>query len=145
VVPDGPYYSAVGNHNDSLGFATFRWQGRWTNALASGNWNHALVMNFKAGYKDTTTTVDALDDAGNVTGQEDIRLDVGTYVTFDWQSNWAFRKDMVLSVGILNVFDRDPPLSISTGGANRGQQFGYDDRYYDPRGRTFYTNFSYKF
>jgi len=102
-------------------------------------------MNFKAGYKDTTTTVDALDDAGNVTGQEDIRLDVGTYVTFDWQSNWAFRKDMVLSVGILNVFDRDPPLSISTGGVNRGQQFGYDDRYYDPRGRTFYTNFSYKF
>jgi iron complex outermembrane receptor protein len=52
---------------------------------------------------------------------------------------------MVLSVGLLNVFDRDPPLSISTGGANRGQQFGYDDRYYDPRGRTFYTNFSYKF
>jgi iron complex outermembrane receptor protein len=145
VVPDGPYYSPIGNHNDSLGFTTFRWQGRWTNALASGNWNHALVMNFKAGYKDTTTTVDIVDDAGNVTGSEDIRFKVGTYVTFDWQSRWAFRKDMLLSVGLLNVFDRDPPLSISTGGSNRGQQFGYDDRYYDPRGRTFYADFSYKF
>ena len=141
----GSYYSPIGNHSDNLGYATFRWQGRWANSLSTGNWNHVVNMNFKAGYKDTTTTVDALDDAGNVTGQEDIRLDVGTYVTFDWQSNWAFRKDMVLSVGILNVFDRDPPLSISTGGVNRGQQFGYDDRYYDPRGRTFYTNFSYKF
>jgi iron complex outermembrane recepter protein len=50
-----------------------------------------------------------------------------------------------LTVGALNVFDEKPPLAISNGGLNRGQQFGFDDRYYDSRGRTWYVNASYKF
>jgi len=50
-----------------------------------------------------------------------------------------------LTLGILNLFNQDPPFSLSTGGVNKGQQFGYDDRYYDPRGRTYYVNASYKF
>jgi iron complex outermembrane recepter protein len=54
-------------------------------------------------------------------------------------------KNLQLTVGILNLADDAPPLAISTGGLNRGQQFGFDDRYYDSRGRTFYGNISYKF
>jgi iron complex outermembrane receptor protein len=34
---------------------------------------------------------------------------------------------------------------VSSGGVNRGQQFGFDDRYYDSRGRTAYMNASFKF
>ncbi len=86
-----------------------------------------------------------LDANGAVTGTEDIRLDVKEYFTLDWQTSFAFRKDMLLTVGALNVFDTKPPLAISSGGNNRGQQFGFDDRYYDSRGRTLYANFSYKF
>ncbi|MEO6407627.1 MAG: hypothetical protein ABIO45_02600 [Burkholderiaceae bacterium] len=52
---------------------------------------------------------------------------------------------MVLTAGLLNVFDKKPPLSLAEGGLNKGQMFGYDDRYYDPRGRTFYASFTYKF
>jgi iron complex outermembrane recepter protein len=29
--------------------------------------------------------------------------------------------------------------------AGGGQQIGYDDRYYDPRGRTLYANVEFKF
>jgi iron complex outermembrane receptor protein len=145
LLPGGPSFSPIGDHNDSLGVATFRWQGRWTNTLRTGDWLHALVLNFKTGYLDKTTTVDVLDGSGNVIGQEDIKLDVGNYYSFDWQSNWAITKSMGLSVGVLNIFDKSPPLSISSSGVNRGQQFGYDDRYYDPRGRTFYVNFGVKF
>jgi len=47
-----------------------------------------------------------------------------------------------LTFGILNLLDKDPPFSIQT---NAGQVFGYDPRYYDPRGRTYYANASYKF
>ncbi|MGE4052796.1 MAG: hypothetical protein AB7F38_17125, partial [Piscinibacter sp.] len=65
--------------------------------------------------------------------------------TLDWQTQWRPVKSLLLTVGVLNVFDTKPPLSISTGGLNRGQQFGFDDRYYDSRGRVAYVNASYKF
>jgi iron complex outermembrane receptor protein len=141
---NGQYYSAIGNHGE-LGIVDFRWKGRWTNTLRYGAWAHTLAVNFKSGYKDFPTTVEVLDAAGNVTGIEDIRLQVREYFTFDWQTQWYPRKDLQLTLGILNLFDEDPPLSISQTGINRGQPVGYDDRYYDPRGRTIYGNLSYKF
>jgi iron complex outermembrane receptor protein len=141
---DGPYYSSIGNFAE-LGGVNFRWQGRWTNTLRYGAWAHTLAVNFKSGYKDLLTTVDVLDAAGNVTGTEDIRLQVKEYFTLDWQTQWNPRKDLQLTVGILNLLDEDPPLSISNSGINRGFPYGYDDRYYDPRGRTIYGNLSYKF
>jgi iron complex outermembrane receptor protein len=141
---NGPYFSAIGN-NAELGAVTFRWQGRWTNTLKTANWAHTLGVNFKSGYKDQVTTVDRLDSAGNVIGQEDIRLDVARYVTADIQTQWTPRKDIAVTFGVLNLFDTNPPFTLSTAGVNKGQQFGYDDRYYDPRGRTVYGSLSYKF
>lgn len=142
---DGPYYSAIGNNAD-VGTVTFRWQGRFVNSLKTGNWNNSLIVNFKSGYKDQVATVSPVDAAGNVTGPaEKIRLDVSTYATLDWQTSWDFRKDMTLTAGVLNLLNKNPPLSLALSGTNKGQQFGYDDRYYDPRGRTLYANLSYKF
>jgi iron complex outermembrane receptor protein len=141
----GQYYTAIGQNSDALGVVTFRWQGRWQTTLQGSNWNTTLAMNFKTGYKDQTQTVDVLDNNGNVTGQEDINLHVPSYTTFDLQGQWNPIKPLTLTVGLLNMFDRNPPFSLVTGGTNKGQQFGYDDRYYDPRGRTWYFNASYKF
>jgi len=119
---------------------TFRVQGRASAALKTGAFTNTLAMNFKSGYKDHTQTVEVLDAAGNVTGTEDIRLDVPWYYSFDWQTQWEMNKTFTFTIGALNIFNRKPPFAISTGGVNRGQQFGYDDRYYDPRGRTWYVN-----
>ena len=141
---DGPYYSSIGNHAE-LGAVTFRVQGKWTNTISHGNWAHTFAINFKSGYKDAEQTVEVLDAAGSVTGTEDIRYDVKRYTTLDWQTQWTPMASLGLAVGLLNVFDTKPPLSISTGGLNRGQQFGYDDRYYDSRGRTAYVNANFKF
>jgi iron complex outermembrane receptor protein len=145
LLAGGEYYYPIGDHNDSLGLATFRWQGRWATTLRAGGWDHTLALNFKSGITDATTTVDLLDANGNVTGTEDIKLKLKEYVTLDWQSSWRINKNFSVTAGILNIFDEAPPLSISSGGLNRGQQFGYDDRYYDPRGRTFYLNGSFLF
>lgn len=141
---DGAYYSAIGNHAE-LGTVTFRWQGKWTNTFTMGNWAHTFAVNFKSGYLDAETSVDVLDAAGNVVRTENLRLPVKRSATLDWQTQWTPMKSLALTVGLLNVFDTKPPLAISTGGVNRGQQFGYDDRYYDSRGRTAYVNASYKF
>ena len=140
----GDYFSAIGD-NGALGVVTFRWQGNLSTTLKSGAWAHTLTANFKSGYTDQETTVERLDAAGNVVATEDIRLEVKRYATLDWQTQWSINKSFALTVGLLNVFDTAPPLTLSTAGINKGQQFGYDDRYYDPRGRTLYLNASYKF
>jgi iron complex outermembrane recepter protein len=144
IVPGGAYYSAIGNFAE-IGSVTFRWQGKFTNTLNVGSWSHTLAFNFKSGYKDQATGVDVVDAGGNVIGQDTLRLAVQKYVTLDFQTQWTPVKSLVLSAGVINVFDTNPPLSISSGGLNRGQQFGFDDRYYDSRGRTLYGNVSYKF
>ena len=144
-VQPGQGVSLIGQNSPDLGVVTFRWQGRWATSLVSGDWTNTLGMSFKSGYQDVTKTVDVLDGTGAVTGTEDITLKIKPYYTFDWQTLWNFRKDMSLTAGVLNVFDKAPPLSLATSGTNKGQQFGYDDRYYDPRGRTLYMNLTYKF
>jgi len=140
----GPYFSAIGN-NAELGTVTFRWQGKWQTSLKTGNWTNTIGLNFKSGYRDFETEVEVLDAAGNVTGTENIRLNVPTYYTMDLQTQWTPIKNFAITLGALNVFNRKPPFSLSIGGLNQGQQFGYDDRYYDSRGRTLYANASYKF
>jgi iron complex outermembrane receptor protein len=141
---NGPYFSAVGNYAD-LGAVTFRWQARWATTLKAGAWTHTLGINFKSGYTDQQTPVDVLGADGTVVGTENIRLHVPPYATADWRTAWSPRKDLVLTAGALNVLDRRPPFSLATSGVNKGQQFGYDNRYYDPRGRTWYVNASYRF
>jgi iron complex outermembrane recepter protein len=142
--PGGRYYSAIGDFSE-LDVVTFRVQGRWANTLRMGNWGHTLTANFKSGYRDAEATVEVLDAAGNIVGQEDLRLKVKRFVTWDWQTSWLAGKNLTITAGALNLFDTKPPLSISEGGLNRGQQFGFDDRYYDSRGRTLYGNVSYRF
>jgi iron complex outermembrane recepter protein len=140
----GPFYSAVGNFAE-LGYPTFRWKGKWTNTLKTGNWGHTVVVNFQSGYRDQATDAERLDAAGNVVAVDNIRLDVPSHFTLDWQTVWSFNKNLQFTVGALNVTNETPPLAISTGGLNRGQQFGFDDRFYDSRGRTWYANASFRF
>ncbi len=142
---NGPFYSAIGNFAE-LNTVTFRWKGKWINTVKTGNWAHSVAMNFQSGYKDFATDAERLDAAGNPTGDIDIlRLNVPSYFTFDWQTVWSISKNFQFTVGALNITDEKPPLAISTGGANRGQQFGFDDRYFDSRGRTWYANASFRF
>lgn len=146
LIPNGPYFSAIGNNSPSLGFVTFRWQGRLSGLLETGNWKHSAAVNFKSGYKDAALDVELLGPGDTLTGQfATVQRTIRPYFTFDWQSQWNINKWLSVTGGILNVFDRDPPLSLGTSGLNKGQMFGYDDRYYSPLGRTFYANVSLKF
>jgi iron complex outermembrane recepter protein len=142
---NGPYYTAIGNFAD-LGTVTFRNKGRLATTLKTADWTHTLGLNFQSGYTDQETSAELLDAAGNVVSVENIRVEVPNFYTADWQTTWApAGKPWSITGGVLNLFDTAPPFVPSTGGSNRGQQFGFDDRYYDSRGRTFYINASYKF
>jgi iron complex outermembrane recepter protein len=141
----GVYYSAIGDFSD-LGTVTFKNKGRIATSLKTGDWSHTFGVNFQSGYLDQATDVELLDAAGNPTAVESIRMEVPTYYSYDWQTTWnPVGKKWSVTGGVQNLFDTAPPFVPSTGGSNRGQQFGFDDRYYDSRGRTFYINATYKF
>ncbi|XVJ69464.1 MAG: TonB-dependent receptor [Rhizobacter sp.] len=145
LAPGGMYYSSLGN-NAELGEVTFRWRGRWATTLQQAQWRHTLVLNFKSGYRDRSVQAQLLDASGQPTGQYGfVRVKVPWSSTVDWQSAWLFNKTWSLNVGLINVFNQQPPFVPSNGGVNRGQNFGYDDRYSDPRGRVFYANLNHRF
>ena len=146
LVKDGAYFSSLGRIGEDTK-TTFRFQGRFANTLkVSEAWSHTLTVNFKSGYADSVQDSEVLDAAGLPTGvTEKVSRNVAAYYSLDWQTSWNATKGLSLQAGVLNLLDKSPPFSIITGGLNKGQMRGYDDRYYDPRGRTLYANLSYKF
>ncbi|ANH69825.1 TonB-dependent siderophore receptor [Mitsuaria sp. 7] len=138
LLAGGEYFSDVADNQASLGTVTFRWKGQWTNTLQHGNWVHAANVNFQSGYKDFETEVENLG-----TGDfENVRLKVKPYVTLDWQTAYTWNKQLTVALGIKNVFDKEPPLSLR---ANGGHMLGFDYRYYSPMGRTVQVRASYDF
>ena len=148
---DGPYASSLGRLGEN-GQVTFRWQARWVNSFAVGPATHTLVLNYKSGYRDLDVAATGLVEVNVVNADGSIgdavsslQRRVSDHLTLDWQSQWRVSDRWTVNVGMINVFDADPPLSLTVGAINQGFQAGYDDRYYDPRGRTVYANLSFRF
>ena len=149
VVAGGPYSSSLGRFGDD-GRVTFRWQARWVHTLAIGSTVHTLALNYKSGYRDPDIAASAYINKVNADGSIGDAVDsmtrrVSDYLTADWQTRWQVMPQLVLNVGVINLFNTAPPLSLGVGGLKQGFQVGYDDRYYDPRGRTVYANLNYRF
>jgi len=121
--------------NDAV---TFRHIIRLATTLDTGKLSNSVIVNYRNGYVDAEATV--LNT--NTGGLEDIRLDVPSYLTVDWQGRYAFTENFTLRAGLKNAFNRKPPLSLR---ASSGHQVGYDARYADPLGRQLYITGNYKF
>ena len=149
IVAGGPYASSLGRFGDD-GTVTFRWQARWVNTFDLGSTTHTLAMNYKSGYRDPDIAASAYVNLVNSDGSigdpvDSLTRRVSDQLTVDWQTRWRLMPQLDLNFGLINVFDKDPPLSLAVGGLKQGFQVGYDDRYYDPRGRTVYANLNYRF
>ncbi|MFC6298099.1 TonB-dependent receptor [Pseudomonas sp. CCM 7893] len=103
---------------------------RWKHVL-SGTWNlgayrASLVNRFTSGYADA---------------DPDTHSRVASYALWDMSGGYTFNKTVDLDVGVKNMFDRNPPFS------NQAYNFqsGYDPRYSDPMGRTFFARATYHF
>ncbi|MBB4841909.1 iron complex outermembrane receptor protein [Paucibacter oligotrophus] len=145
---NGPYYSSVSDNNANLGTVTFRTKLNIGNTVKMGDWTHAFNVNYLSGYKDAVAgTLYEVDANGVRTGArlKNVRLPVASYLSVDWQTAWAATRSITLVAGAKNLFDAAPPLTLATGGSGKSHAMGYDSRYYDPRGRTFYLNGSYAF
>ncbi len=127
----------------------FRTVSNLSASLQTGPMTNTLNVHYKSGYRDAHYSAGdgviflakadgSIGDAVAFAG-----LRVPSYTTVDWQTQYAVNKALDVTFGIKNLFDRDPPMSLQTGGG--GNQVGYDGRYTDPIGRQFYLAAHYKF
>lgn len=106
----------------------FRWQNTLNVNWSKDKFGAGLTARYKSGYQDQAS--------------EDYGLNhVPSYTTFDGYGSWQAIKGLTLTAGVRNLFDRNPPLSYQT----TTFQAGYDPRYADPMGRTFYLRGTYNF
>ncbi|WP_373990872.1 TonB-dependent receptor domain-containing protein [Duganella sp. BuS-21] len=137
----------IGRFN-SYAEVTFRWISKMTATLNTGRFTHALTANYHSGYTDQVyneddSVVREVLANGTLGDYVPFKRRVSSYTTFDWQTKAQLGKNVTLTAGIKNLADIDPPFSIRNAGG--GNQSGYDGRYADPLGRTFYLTGSYKF
>ena len=94
-----------------------------------GPWSASFANKYMSGYVDQNDVADAYFHK------------VRAYSTYSLSASYAGIKNTDLTVGIKNLFDTNPPYT------NQGTTFqsGYDPRYTDPLGRTFYVKATYKF
>jgi iron complex outermembrane receptor protein len=102
----------------------FRWKSNFTVNWAQGPWGVGFASYYATGYTD-----------------QDPTYHVASYWTADLFGSWAATKNLSFILGIRNLTDRDPPLSYQT----QVFQAGYDPRFTDPTGRTYYVRGTYAF
>jgi iron complex outermembrane receptor protein len=117
-------------------------------SLQTGKWVNTLTGHYRSGYKDQGFSAGTDINLANPNGSLGASvafccLQVPNYTTLDWQTTYDLAKDLGLSFGIKNLSDKEPPLSLQTGGG--GNQAGYDGRYADIIGRTYYFRGTYRF
>jgi iron complex outermembrane receptor protein len=132
------FTTSLGQYNDVSASVTFRNKVRAQATLDTGPFSNSFVINWKSDYKDKLTTV--RDVATNKL--VNVAVDVPRYMTIDWQGVYNHNKDMSLTLGVKNLFNKAPPFSLRD---SSGHQVGYDPRYGDTLMRRVYLTGSYNF
>jgi iron complex outermembrane receptor protein len=135
--PDGTYTGQVGRANPSNGGVVPRWKHYLSVNWTRGFWSFTTAQSYQRGYRDLPGT------------HEDAQVPnfrprrVGSYLTYDVQGSYIGIKNLALTLGVRNLFDRDPPYTNA--GGRTSFQVGYEPLYADPRGRFVYGRVSYAF
>ena len=126
---NGAWIQNVGVYADNG--PIFRWQHTLSVDWTYGDWSVNLANHFKSHYMDQN---DLADDTYN-------HHRVGEYSVWDTSVTWNATKALSLTTGVRNLFDTNPPFS------NQGATFqqGYDPRFTDATGRTFFARGTYTF
>ncbi|MBQ4860985.1 TonB-dependent receptor [Pseudoalteromonas sp. MMG013] len=117
-----------------------------TNTLTHGDFTHSLNIRARSGYRDAAAgvafRVSKADDVSEVVDGNLIQRQVPVYTLFDYRLGYAYGDNANLTFGVKNLLDRNPPVSFN---GDAGHQVGYDPRYSDAYGRTFYVQADYTF
>jgi len=123
--------------------------GNWTNTTLYLPWKVSLSSTYKM--PDVSATLSANyssgyndEDHSTYTSQTAFqKRKIASYTTLNLVSNYTGFKNTTLSVGVLNLLDRDPPFTWHNVDNVAGA--GWDPRVADPRGRTLQVSAKYTF
>ncbi|WP_432382265.1 TonB-dependent receptor [Duganella sp. P38] len=123
----GEFVENVGVYGDNA--PVFRWKHNASISWKKGAWGATFANKYLSGYQDENGV------------DEQYYNKVKAYSTYSLSTSYTGIKNTDLTVGIKNLFDTAPPYT------NQGTTFqsGYDPRFTDPLGRTFYVKATYKF
>jgi iron complex outermembrane receptor protein len=127
---DGSYRGIVGTALATVTTGVIpRWKHYVSLAWDRGPWSATLAQTYQTSYTDQNLDLD-----GNP-------RTVGSLSLWDLQGSYTGFKNWKLTLGVKNLFDRDPPAS------NQTTSFisGFDPSYYDPRARFVYGSVTYRF
>jgi len=129
---DGTYTSSLDQALNASGGVVLRWKHNASLTWDKGPYAVSLLQNYQKGYTDVV---------GNLAPAGSMPPKVDAYQTFDLQLAYAGIKNTKLTLGVKNMFDRDPPYT------NLTSNFlgGYDVSYADPRGRFIYASATYTY
>ena len=114
-----------------------RWKHNASFGVSRGDWSGLLIQSFSSGYKDQVP------NGGKGTPPPGFNPDVSSYTTYNLSGTYTGFKNTTITVGIQNLFDRDPPFTAHNVDEVVGA--GWDPRVADPRGRSLSFQLKYKF
>lgn len=125
---DGEWESKVGTYDDP---AILRWKHIANLNWSYQNWKMVFEQEFYRGYEDQ-----------NAIGDDEYdHHKVSDYVLYNVSGTYKGFKNLELTGGIKNLFNAEPAAS----NVMDNFQYGYDPRYSDPTGRTYFLRGTYKF
>jgi iron complex outermembrane receptor protein len=126
TLPGTPAQSSLGGYG--VDGPVPRWKHYGALTWTQGPWSATAGQTFQTGYTDENP----FDGSSRR---------VGSYSLWDLQASYTGLRNLTLTAGIHNLFNRDPPASNQTA----EQQRGYDPLYGDPRGASYYVTLHYAF
>jgi iron complex outermembrane recepter protein len=128
--PDGSYTGVIGTAFGTVVTGVVpRWKHYASVTWERGPWSATLANTYQTSYTDQQTDLNG-----------DLRT-VGSLSLWDLQGSYTALRNWRFTLGVKNLFDRDPPKS------NQASTFilGFDPSYYDPRARFVYGSVTYTF
>jgi iron complex outermembrane receptor protein len=140
VLPTLPYGPNLRSTFTQAGELFLKYKHNAFVSFTADTWNASLSQQYKAGY--TNQVLDGIKD-GLVTPPGLVK-EVEPYIVYNASATYTGFDGVLITAGIRNLLDTDPPFAISYltqtgGGAN------WEPRVADPRGRSFTLAIEYKF
>ncbi len=135
--PWGPSEIGVFSRTGDLGL---RWKHTLTGSYRARDWTSTLTQIYRAGYVDAVLP-------GVANGRvvpPDWNPNVDAYLTYNASVTYSGIKNLGLTVGVKNLFDKNPPFTAVYDG-DTGAGSSWEPRVADPRGRSITFLASYKF
>ena len=136
-----PWVERIGQFGDGINLwdLKLRWKHNASITWSQGNWSSTVSQDFKSGYKEE---VDGY-GSGLILQDKGFQNQVSSYSLINLSATYTGIKNLSLTAGVKNLFDKDPPFTLhnvdNIGGA------GWDPRVADPRGRAYTLRANYKF